>query len=72
MYSHIRFEALQAAKATEPGVEGGRGFTPGDGLVEAMKSVPAMFFKDDFSLARYAANHSPYVSSHVRIKASLP
>ena len=48
-----RFEALQAAKAAEPSTEGARDFTPGDGLVEAMKSVPAMFFKDDFSLARH-------------------
>ncbi len=61
MIGPLRFEALQAAKAADPGVERGQGgFTPGDGLVEAMKSVPAMFFKDDFSLARYMPSYDSF------------
>ena len=49
-----KFEAALSAKQANAARELDRDFTPGDGLVEAMRIVPSMFFKDDFSLARWA------------------
>ena len=49
-----RFRSVRDSKASEQQTEQDRAFTPGDGLAEALSVVPAMFFKDDFSLARSA------------------
>lgn len=41
-----------AKKAQEAAKVPGKAFGPGDGLVEALKTVPLMHFDEDFSLAR--------------------
>ena len=63
--SHARFEAARRSRAAEEASSpmaaatfgGGRAgpagrIMPGEGLVEAMRTVPAMFFNEDFSLTR--------------------
>lgn len=55
-----RFEAVRQSEAAVP--EQDRVFTRGDGLAEALCVVPSMFFKDDFSLARWAPTKVQHVS----------
>ena len=66
--SQARFEAARRSRAAEEASSpmvatvggGGAGpvgrIMPGEGLVEAMRTVPAMFFNEDFSLTRYGGD----------------
>ena len=51
--AHSQFQATYGAnQARTAAQEPGRAFSPGDGLVEALRTVPHMLFDEDFSLAR--------------------
>lgn len=47
-----KFESARNRRVRDQQTEEESSFTPGDGLAEALCVVPAMFFKEDFSLAR--------------------
>lgn len=48
-----KYEAARSRQLKDRKAEEESSFTPGDGLAEALCVVPAMFFKEDFSLARW-------------------
>lgn len=51
-----KFEAARQKRISDSEIEERDNFTPGNGLAEALRVVPAMFFKDDFSLARWGSS----------------